>query len=97
MKLPRFLRIDPDFKRAVDVYPDKPEISFCGYNDDIIFRDFKNEIVGIYREATWAERRYARKARNKAKRVQVRIRTAISSERNRVHNRNPLRKLMGEK
>ncbi len=60
MKLPRFLRIDPDFKRAVDVYPNKNEIFIFSLLGGTLFFG-----LNPYFDATWAERRYARKARDK--------------------------------
>lgn len=60
MKLPRFLRIDPDFKRAVDVYPNKGDIKHLSVFPNTIF--FGDD---PYFNPTWAEVRYALKTRSK--------------------------------
>lgn len=94
MKLPRFLRIDPDFRRAVDFYPDKRRITFSSYANDIIFRGGpQNEIVGIYREPTWAERRYVRSARLNDRNKRARERKAKDSIEK--HNKKVLDRLLG--
>ena len=65
MKLPKFLTINPDFKKAVDAYPEKDKIEVCHFHAlNAHWVNFGDE---HYYDPTWAECRYARKVSDPAR------------------------------